>query len=252
MPVWTIIRSQFHRPLDCPQGVPNSTAKFPLASDNGSEKSLHSGHRFPPEIISHAVLLDHRFTLSFRYVDDLLPRARRGRVLRDPTRQSACCRKLGPALARQPAPSARQLGNALHVDEVFIRISGERRCLWMAVDQDGNVLNTLVTRHRDASATLRFFREPLMGKRARHGSWSLTSSETMPPPSGTRPGGYPPNRAVRGQTGLRGPARERECQMRCLKGPRALAMDGAVTVARHRGFPCTCPIPVVRGGRNGH
>jgi transposase-like protein len=35
-------------------------------------ESTYKGHRFPPEIISHAVWLYHRFTLSFRDVEDLL------------------------------------------------------------------------------------------------------------------------------------------------------------------------------------
>ena len=35
-------------------------------------KSTYKGHRFPPEIISHAIWLYHRFTLSFRDVEDLL------------------------------------------------------------------------------------------------------------------------------------------------------------------------------------
>ncbi len=35
-------------------------------------ESLYRRHRFPPEIISHAVWLYHRFTLSFRDVEDLL------------------------------------------------------------------------------------------------------------------------------------------------------------------------------------
>ena len=38
----------------------------------------YRGYRFPPDIISHAVWLYHRFALSFRDVEDVL--ARRGRV----------------------------------------------------------------------------------------------------------------------------------------------------------------------------
>ena len=34
----------------------------------------YRGYRFPPEIISHAVWLYHRFALSFRDVEDLLAR----------------------------------------------------------------------------------------------------------------------------------------------------------------------------------
>ncbi len=36
----------------------------------------YHGHRFPPEIISHAVWLYHRFCVSFRDTEDLL--AQRG------------------------------------------------------------------------------------------------------------------------------------------------------------------------------
>ena len=32
----------------------------------------YRGYRFPPEIISHAVWLYHRFTLSLRDIEDLL------------------------------------------------------------------------------------------------------------------------------------------------------------------------------------
>jgi putative transposase len=34
--------------------------------------STYKGHRFPPEIISYAIWLYHRFSLSFRDVEDLL------------------------------------------------------------------------------------------------------------------------------------------------------------------------------------
>ncbi len=42
---------------------------------NSKSPSYH-GYRFPPEIISHAVWLYHRFCMSFRDVEDLL--AQRG------------------------------------------------------------------------------------------------------------------------------------------------------------------------------
>jgi putative transposase len=37
-----------------------------------SQAPSYRGRRFPPEIISHAVWLYHRFRLSFRDADDLL------------------------------------------------------------------------------------------------------------------------------------------------------------------------------------
>ena len=59
-------------------------------------------HRFPPEIISHAVWLYYRFTLSYRDVEDLL--AQRG-ITVSYEAIGYWCRKSGPALAR----SIRQL-----------------------------------------------------------------------------------------------------------------------------------------------
>ncbi|WP_413254574.1 IS6 family transposase [Streptomyces europaeiscabiei] len=45
-----------------------------------------------------------------------------------------------------------------HLDEVFIKINGEQKYLWRAVDQDGNVLDILVQNRRDKAAARRFFR----------------------------------------------------------------------------------------------
>jgi len=47
------------------------------------------------------------------------------------------------------------------MDEVFLRIKGERHYLWRAVDQDGSVLDILVQRRRDKRAAKRFFRKLL-------------------------------------------------------------------------------------------
>jgi putative transposase len=61
---------------------------------NNNAPSYH-GYRFPPEIISHAVWLYHRFCLSFRDVEDLL--AERGiTVTYETVRQ--WCRKFGPEM----------------------------------------------------------------------------------------------------------------------------------------------------------
>lgn len=74
------------------------------------------------------------------------------------------CVQFGPAYARALGRRQGRLGDIWHVDEVFISIRGERRYLWRAVDQDGDVLDILVTRHRDARAARRFFRKLLKGR----------------------------------------------------------------------------------------
>jgi putative transposase len=39
-----------------------------------------------------------------------------------------------------------------HLDEVFVKIGGELHYLWRAVDQDGDVIDILVQRYRNARA----------------------------------------------------------------------------------------------------
>ena len=120
--------------------------------------SLYRRHRFPPEIISHAVWLYHRFPLSFRDVEDLL--AERGVTVSYEAIRS-WCRKFGPEYARTLRRRQGRLGDIWHVDELFITIRGQRHYLWRAVDQDGDVLDILVTRRRDRNAARRFFRKVL-------------------------------------------------------------------------------------------
>jgi len=52
-----------------------------------------------------------------------------------------------------------------HLDEVFVKINGERHYLWRAVDHDGEVLESFVTKTRDKKAALKFLRKSLK----RHG-----------------------------------------------------------------------------------
>lgn len=120
----------------------------------------HYRHRFPAELISHAVWLYHVFSLSFRDVELIL--AERGVIVSYESIRR-WCRKFGASFAnglrrRRPRP-----GDKWHLDEVFIRIRGELHYLWRAVDQDGIVLDVLVQERRDAGAAKRFFKRLLKG-----------------------------------------------------------------------------------------
>ena len=48
-----------------------------------------------------------------------------------------------------------------HLDEVFVRISGETHYLWRAVDHEGEVLEAFVTKTRDRKAALRFLKKAM-------------------------------------------------------------------------------------------
>ncbi len=127
-------------------------------------------HRFPSEIISHAVWLYHRFCLSFREVEELL--AERGvTVTYETIRQ--WCQKFGPTYARKLKKRQGRLGDTWHIDEVFVTIQGARHYLWRAVDQDGDTIDILVQCHRNKKAAERFFRRLLKGQ-GREPRWMIT------------------------------------------------------------------------------
>lgn len=125
-------------------------------SDN--RDALYYRHRFPPEIIAHAVWLYFRFCLSHRDVEELL--AERGvRVSYEAIRR--WCLKFGPTYAQRLRRRRPRPGDKWHVDEVALRINGQRHWLWRAVDQDGMVLDILVQRRRDQHAAEAFLQRIL-------------------------------------------------------------------------------------------
>ena len=103
----------------------------------GSAPRYH-GYRFPPEIISHAVWLCHRFCLSVRDAEDLL--AQWGvTVTYETIRQWS--QTFGIDSARRLRRRRGRLGDPWHLDEVFVTIQGRQQYLWRAVDEDGDVLS---------------------------------------------------------------------------------------------------------------
>src|ERR1700686_499947 len=115
----------------------------------------HYRHRFPAEIISHAVWLYHVFSLSLRDVELLL--AERGIVVSHETVRR-WCKKFGESFAKRLRRRRPRPGDKWYLDEVFIRIGGVQHYLWRAVDQDSVVLDIRVQRRRDGNAAKRFFR----------------------------------------------------------------------------------------------
>ena len=117
-------------------------------------------HRFPAEIITHAVWLYHVFSLSLRDVELLL--AERGIVVSYETVRR-WCKKFGESFAKRLRLRRPRPGDKWYLDEVFIRIGGIRHYLWRAVDQHGVVLDILVQKRRDGNAAKRFFHRSLKG-----------------------------------------------------------------------------------------
>ena len=114
------------------------------------------------EIIRLAVVMYVRFPLSLRQVKDLLHE--RGVDISHETVR-AWWNRFGPMFAAEIRK--RRLHHRLfstwrwHLDEVFVRINGETHYLWRAVDHEGEVLESFVTKRRDRKAALRFLRKAM-------------------------------------------------------------------------------------------
>ena len=179
----------------------------------------YHGYRFPPEIISHAVWLYHRFGVSFRDVEDLL--AQRGITVSYEAIRLWCL-TFGSAYARRLTRRQGRLGDIWHLDEVFVTIQGQRRYLWRAVDQDGDVLDILVQSRRDCRAATRFFRKLLKGQERTPGrlvtdklSSYRAAHRAVMPSVAHRTDRYANNRAEVSHQ----PTRQHERHMRRFKSP---------------------------------
>ncbi len=123
-----------------------------------------------------------RFPLSFRKVEELLPE--RGIIVSYKTVRRWCL-KFGQAYAKGKGLRRRRLRpvDKCHLDEIFIKVNGEQRYLWRAVDQDSNVLDILIENRRDKATARRFFR-CLLKETVSVREWLLpTSSAPTAPPT---------------------------------------------------------------------
>src|SRR3954463_6248879 len=120
-----------------------------------SKPVSYKRHRFPPEIIAHAVWLYFRFRLSLRLVEEML--LERGIVVSYETVRRWAL-KFGPAYAhclRHKPPSRCDIW---HLDEVVVPMPGQKPWLWRAVDQDVYVLDEIVQPRRDTKAAKRLLK----------------------------------------------------------------------------------------------
>jgi putative transposase len=119
-------------------------------------------HRFPPEIIAHAVWLYFRFPLSLRLVEEML--LERGIVVSYETLRR-WGQKFGPDYARRFRRKTASRTDVWHLDEVVISIAGKTHWLWRAVDQDGYVLDEIVQSRRNTKAAKRLLTRLLRKQR---------------------------------------------------------------------------------------
>jgi len=86
--------------------------------------NTYKRHRFPPDIISYAVWLYHRFNLSYRDIEDLL--AERGFIVSYETIRLWCI-KFGAQYASRLKRRHRGYGDTFYLDEIFVKINGKQQ-----------------------------------------------------------------------------------------------------------------------------
>ena len=109
-------------------------------------------HRFPPEIIAHAIWLYVRFNLSLREIEEML--LERGIDVSYETIRRWTI-KFGPQIARDLRRRQPRPGDVWHLDEVVVKIAGKKLWLWRAVDQHGVVLEEILQSRRNKRAAKR-------------------------------------------------------------------------------------------------
>ena len=130
-----------------------------------------------PEIIKLAVMMYVRFPLSLRNVEDLL-HERGIEISHESVR--FWWNRFGPMFAaeirRNRISRQRAFSNwQWHLDEVFVKINGERHYLWRADDHEGEVLESYVTKRRDRKSALKFLRKTMK----RHGNVDVLVTDKL-------------------------------------------------------------------------
>jgi putative transposase len=116
-----------------------------------------------PEVIRLTVMMYVRYPLSLRQVEDLL--SERGIDICHETVRF-WWNRFGPIFAAEIRKRRVQQYRSFsrwrwHLDEVFVRINGERHYLWRAVDHEGEVLEVFATKRRDRKAALKFLKRTM-------------------------------------------------------------------------------------------
>jgi transposase-like protein len=129
-----------------------------------SARSAFAGFRFPPDVIVLAVRWYLRYGLSYRDVEELL--VERG-VEVDHVTVYRWVLRFTPLLAEAARPCRHAVGDRWQVDETYVKVAGQWRYVYRAIDQFGQVVDVFVSTRRDADAAERFFQQAIGVTRVR-------------------------------------------------------------------------------------
>ena len=115
--------------------------------------TMFKHHCFPKEIILQAVYFKLRFSLSYRDIEELL--SIRG-VKVDHSTIQRWVFKFTPLIEMEFRKRKKPVGNRWRLDETYIKVKGEWRYLYRAVDKEGNTIDFLLTKQRQRMSAQSF------------------------------------------------------------------------------------------------
>src|SRR5271155_5362246 len=123
---------------------------------NERRGSLLNQTQYPSDVIALVVLWRLRYKLSLRDLAEMF-------LIRGIVFSYEAVRdwetKLTPALAEDLRRSRKgKAGRSWYVDETYVRVHGDWRYLYRAIDRDGSLVDVMLSEHRNLAAAKRFFR----------------------------------------------------------------------------------------------
>ena len=116
------------------------------------------GSHFEKDIILWDVRWDVTYPLSYRQLEEIM--TERG-VTVDHATLHRWVLKYAPEIEKQFRARKRPIGTSWRLDETYVRVKGQWKYLYRAVDKAGQTVDFLLTAHRDRAAALRFLRQAI-------------------------------------------------------------------------------------------
>ena len=113
---------------------------------------------YPLDVILMCVRWYVAYPLSLRHIEEMV--AERG-IEVDHSTVHRWVLKLLAVLEKAFRRRKRLVGKSWRMDETYIRVKGEWRYLYRAVDKDGNTIDFLLRAHRDKAAARRYFEKSI-------------------------------------------------------------------------------------------
>ena len=113
---------------------------------------------YPLEIMLTCVRWYAAYPLSLRHIEEIM--AERGVVV-DHATVHRWAIKILPVLAAVFRRDKRSVGTSWRMDETYIKVAGQWKYLYRAVDRDGNTIGFLLRANRDHAAARNFFEQAI-------------------------------------------------------------------------------------------